>query len=95
VAYAAASTYSLAAPGAFTLRATPSGATTPVMANVVAPAGVAGNPSANLTTIGGSTQAGSAITAFLLPRSVAGSAAPQTTAFQSPTILYLIDRHPR
>jgi hypothetical protein len=95
VAFGAASTYSLAASGAFTLRVTPTGATTPVMANVVAPAGTAGNPSANLTTIGGSSQPGSALTAFLLPRSVAGSAAPQTTAFQSPTIVYVVDRHPR
>ena len=57
-----------------------------------APIGAAGDPLNNLTTIGGSGQAGSAVTAFVFPRSVAGSTAPSVT---TPTIVFLVDKHPR
>jgi hypothetical protein len=59
-----------------------------------APPGQAGNPTALLTPIGGAKMAGSAMTAFILPASVPQTLAPQTTAFQSPVLLYLIDKHP-
>jgi hypothetical protein len=57
-----------------------------------APVGAAGDPLQNLTTIGGSGQAGSAVTAFIFPRSVAGSTAPNVTA---PSIVFVVDKHPR
>jgi hypothetical protein len=65
-----------------------------VVANAIAPPGEAAVPVDNLTAIGGSNMGGSAITAFAFPKSVAGSKAPQTAAFNSPAIVYPIDRHP-
>jgi hypothetical protein len=57
-----------------------------------APVGAAGDPLNNLTTIGGSGQAGSVVTAWVFPRSVAGSTAPSVT---TPTIVFTVDKHPR
>ena len=80
----------------FWLRVATAGSTTEIITGTSrqAPPGEAGNPTALLTPIGGAAMAGSALTAFILPRSVAGSAAPQSAAFQAPVILYLIDKHP-
>ena len=69
---------------------TATGTKTPILATVVAPAGVAGTPTA--ASIAGSRVGQSVLTALLVPRSVAGSAAPQT--FTTPTILYLVDLRP-
>ena len=63
-----------------------------VLAAIVAPAGVAGTATAN--PIAGSRIAGSVLSAILVPRSVAGSAAPQTAAFLVPSTVYLVDRRP-
>jgi hypothetical protein len=63
-----------------------------VLAAVVAPAGVAGTTTVN--PIAGSRIAGSVLTAVLVPRSVASSAAPQTAAFLVPSTVYLVDRRP-
>jgi hypothetical protein len=93
VAYGTASTYQLVATGARALQALATGTTTPTLANIAVPPGAAADPGAGLSTIGGSNFAGSAITAIVVPRSVAGTAAPQT--FTTPSIVYLIDRHPR
>lgn len=60
-----------------------------VLAAVNAPAGVAG--SATVNPIAGATQAGSVMTAVLVPPSVAGS---QATSFTTPGALYLVDRRP-
>lgn len=60
-----------------------------------APAGAAGDPLNQLTTIGGSGQAGSVVTAFIYPRSVAGSRAPQGSANAAPAVLFIVDKHPR
>jgi hypothetical protein len=57
-----------------------------------APTGSAGDPLNNLTTIGGSGQAGSVVTAFIFPRSVAGSTAPSVT---TPSLVFIVDKHPR
>jgi hypothetical protein len=57
-----------------------------------APAGAAGDPLLNQTTIGGSGQAGSVVSAFVFPRSVAGSTAPNVTA---PSLVFVVDKHPR
>jgi hypothetical protein len=97
VPYGTVTPYTNLSAGTLALRATPSGAATPVLADNTAPPGAPADltPSVNLQAIGGSTQPGSAIAAILTPRSVAGSAAPQTTAFQAPAFVYLIDKHPR
>lgn len=94
VAYLSATAYSNLTPGPLALRATAAGQKT-VMADSLAPAGLAPDPSANLTAVGGSTRGGSAFSAFAFPRSVAGSGAPQGAVFQSPGITYIIDRNPR
>ena len=94
VAYGSVTTYNTRPTGALVVRATAAGTRTPVLADVTAPAGLAADPGQNLTAVGGSGQAGSALVAILMPRSVAGSAAPQTTAFQSPTIVYVVDKNP-
>jgi hypothetical protein len=93
VAYGTATTYQLVPTGGRALRALAAGTTTPTLANIAVPTGAAADPGNGLTTIGGSNFAGSAITAIVVPRSVAGTLAPQ--AFTTPAILYLIDRHPR
>lgn len=95
VAYASQSAYNSTRPlGAFAFRAAAAGQTATVTASAAAPAGSAADPTNNLTAIAGSSQGGSAFTAYLFPRSVAGSRAPQTAAFTSPAIVYLYDKHP-
>jgi len=93
LAYGAQSAYTLMAPGAMAFRVTTTGTTIPVLANIAAPAGVAADPANLLTTIGGAAMPGSAFTAFVFPRSVAGSTAPQ--GFTTSAIVYIIDRNPK
>ncbi|MDB4875454.1 MAG: hypothetical protein JWM41_1900 [Gemmatimonadetes bacterium] len=71
------------------LRATAAGSTTPVMVESTVLAGAAGTSVQD--PIAGSTQGGSVLTAFLFPRSVAGSGAAN---FTTPGIAYGIDRRP-
>ncbi|HUF26063.1 MAG TPA: DUF4397 domain-containing protein [Gemmatimonadaceae bacterium] len=85
LAFGAASAYATRDTGALVLRALAAGTVTPALANTAAPAGVAGNPSANLTTIGGTRMDQSAMFALSLPGSVVGSGAPQTSAFVAQT----------
>ena len=88
----AATKYTNVGVGALALRAFPSGSTAfPAMADANAPAGIAADRANNLTAVGGTTIAGSVITAFIVPRSVAGSRAANFTA---PGILYIVDRYP-
>jgi len=96
VQYGSKSDYTLVDPGTLWLRVAATGSTTEIITGTSrqAPPGAAGDPTALLTPIGGAAMPGSAMTAFILPRSVAGSLAPQTTAFQTPVLLYLIDKHP-
>jgi len=60
----------------------------------------AGPPSTNTPTPAGENPqagvyyAGTAFSAYYFPRSVAGTSAPQTTAFQSPAIVWFVDRNP-
>ncbi|HJU64504.1 MAG TPA: DUF4397 domain-containing protein, partial [Gemmatimonadaceae bacterium] len=91
VNFLGASTYVSRAPGTLNVAVTASSSTT-VLGHGNAPAGTAGTASAN--PIAGAEVGGSILTAIFVPRSVAGSQAPQTTAFQSPTVVYLTDRRP-
>lgn len=97
VAYLGASPYVTRATGTAWFRVQETGGTTELVSGNgrQAPAGAAGDPLNHLTTIGGSGQAGSVVTAYLFPRSVSSSAAPQGTAFQSPALLFIVDKHPR
>ena len=101
---AAAATWSNVGFGSFTsyveadtaalrVAATAPGTTTPLLvANTAAPAGAAATGTSSAIT--GVRIAGSVLTVVILPRSVAGSMAPQTTAFQSPAFTFLNDRRP-
>jgi uncharacterized protein DUF4397 len=71
---------------------TAAGTKTPVLFTIKLPAGVAGSTTSN--PIAGSRVAGSVITAVIVPRSVAGSTAPQTAAFTTPSAVFLVDRRP-
>jgi hypothetical protein len=91
VTFLGTSTYVSRAPGALNVAVTGTGSST-ILGHGNAPAGVAGTSSAN--PIAGAEVGGSILTAVFVPRSVAGSQAPQTTAFQSPAVVYLTDRRP-
>ena len=94
VAYLGASAYVTRPPGTawFRVQETTAAAEIVTGAGRQAPAGSAGDPLNNLTTIGGAAQAGSVVTAYIFPRSVAGSRAPNIT---TPTIVFVVDQHPR
>jgi hypothetical protein len=97
VAYGAASAYVTVAADAVaadSLRVvvTAAGTTTPILANVALPTGQAGTTSVN--PIPGARVVGSVMTAVVVPRSVAGSTAPQTAAFTTPSAVILVDRRP-
>jgi uncharacterized protein DUF4397 len=87
-----ASKYTTMAVGPLNLRAFAAGTTAfPAMVDVNAPAGLAADRTNNLTAVGGSTIAGSVLTAFIVPRSVSGSTAAN---FTTPGIVYIVDRYP-
>jgi hypothetical protein len=92
VAMFTATNYATATPGPLDFRVFQSGSTAfPAMIDAVAPAGLPADRVNNLTAVGGSTIAGSVFTAFLMPRSVAGSTA---TNFTTPGIVYMVDKYP-
>jgi hypothetical protein len=93
VAVGAQTSYVNVAAGA-TMKAvvTAPGTRTPFLFSANAPAGVVGTATDN--PIAGSNVASTAISVVLVSPSVAGSAAPQTAAYQVPAILFMIDRQP-
>lgn len=62
------------------------------LATALAPAGTAGTNTVN--PVAGSRIGGTAMSAFVFPASVTGSAAPQGGAFTSPAVVYFMDRIP-
>lgn len=96
VAYGSASSYTAVAAdtGAQAMRVvvTATGTTTPILANVAVPAGSVADPVTHTNPIPGARIVGSVMTAVIVPRSVAGSPAPQ--AFTTPSALVLVDRRP-
>lgn len=94
VPYLGASAYVTRATGDAWFRVQESGSASEIVAGNGrrAPPGVAGDPLNNSTTVGGSGQAGSVVTAYLFPPSVAGSRAPSVT---TPTLVFIVDKHPR
>ncbi|HJS42893.1 MAG TPA: DUF4397 domain-containing protein [Gemmatimonadales bacterium] len=71
---------------------TAAGTTTPVLFTAKLPRGVPGTSSNN--PIAGAFVSGSVVTAVIVPRSVAGSTAPQGAAFTVPAAVFLVDRRP-
>ena len=90
--------YKTMAPDSLQIFVTPAATPATVTAKANAPKGVAAAAATSTTPptdpIAGTQQAGSSITAVIVPRSLAGSKAPQTAAFLVPAVLYLIDRNP-
>ncbi|HXT16031.1 MAG TPA: DUF4397 domain-containing protein [Gemmatimonadaceae bacterium] len=65
--------------------------TVPALVEAAMPAGLAADQPNDLTAVGGIAQPGSVITAFLMPKSVAGSKA---TSFTTAGIVYIVDKNP-
>ncbi|HVO34833.1 MAG TPA: DUF4397 domain-containing protein [Gemmatimonadales bacterium] len=88
--------YKTMAPDSLQVFVTPAGTPGTVTTKAQAPKGVAGSLTASPPTdpIAGTQQAGSSITAVIVPRSLAGSKAPQSAAYLVPTVLFLIDKIP-
>lgn len=77
--------------GTFAVRATAAGAPATIW-SATAPAGA---PASGLiSATAGFRAAGSGLSAYVFPTSVAGTKAPQTSAFTSPAIVYFVDRIP-
>jgi len=97
VAYGVASAYVTVAADAVaadSLRVvvTAAGTTAPILVNVALPVGEKGDATKN--PIAGARVERSALTVVVVPRSVAGSKAPQTAAFATPSAVILVDRRP-
>ncbi len=86
------SAYANSAPGQIRINAQPAGGGTALFADALALLGAA--PAVDLEGLPGTTVAGSALSAFIFPRSVVGSAAPQTAAFTTPSVSWNWDRRP-
>jgi hypothetical protein len=87
-----ASAYVTAAPGQFRFNVQPGGGGTTLFSDALALIGAAAT--ADVEALPGTAVAGSAVTAIVFPRSVAGSKAPQATAFQVPAISFMWDKRP-
>jgi len=72
--------------------ATAAGTKTPILFTANLPFGAPNTINSNVEPIAGAAIPGSVITAVAVPRSVAGSQAPQTAAFLVPAAVILIDR---
>jgi Domain of unknown function (DUF4397) len=88
----AATNYTPMAVGPVSLRGFLAGTSAfPAMVDVAAPAGLPADRVNDLTAVGGTTIAGSALTAFVFPRSVAGSNAAN---FTTAGVVYIVDKYP-
>ena len=97
VAYGTASAYvavaaDVAATDSLRVVVTAAGTTTPILANVPLPAGQPADAVNRVNPIAGARIVGSVMTAVIVPRSVAGSMAPQ--GFSTPSAVILVDRRP-
>lgn len=86
-----ASAYVTRDTGSFAARITP----TATPATVWSAAAPSGAPVSGLVgALAGARAAGSALSAIVFPRSTAGTAAPQTAAFQVPAVVFFVDKVP-
>lgn len=74
--------------------ATAAGTKTPVLFTTTVPFGSPNTINSTVQPIAGAAIPGSVITAVAVPRSVAGSQAPQSAAFLVPASVLLVDRRP-
>lgn len=90
------STYATTAPDTYLFNVQPAGGGTNLFANARALVGADAvtGPPGPFDAQPGTTVAGSAVTAIVFPRSVAGTQAPQTAPFQVPAISFMWDRRP-
>jgi len=86
------STYVTAAPGQKRFNVQPAGGGTALFTDALALIGAAAT--VDIEALPGTSIAGSAVTAIVFPRSVAGSKAPQGGAFNNPAISFMWDRRP-
>jgi hypothetical protein len=92
VAPLSVSSYVLAPAGQIRYNVQPAGGGTPLFADALA---LIGSPATvDIEALPGTSVAGSAVTAFIFPRSVAGSKAPQAAAFLTPGVSFAWDRRP-
>ena len=91
VAPRSASPYLMRATGSFAIRTTPAGDNTTIW-SIAAPDGAAASGLIGVTA--GALGPGSGLSAYLFPRSVAGTKAPQTTLFLTPGIVFFVDLIP-
>jgi hypothetical protein len=92
VAPLSASNYITAPTGTYRFNVRAAGGTTDMFTDATALIGAA--KTIDIEALPGTTQAGSAVTAIVYPRSVAGTKAPQTAAFAAPAITFVWDRRP-
>jgi len=92
VAYPTATVYQGRATGTLVFQVANTG-TTATAAQATAPAGAAA-VSSSQSQQGGYSIGGSMLTAYVFPRSVAGSPAPQTAAFLVPAVIWFQDNRP-
>jgi hypothetical protein len=86
-----ASNYVVRDTGSFAVRATPAASN----ATIWSAAAPAGAPASGLIgATAGARGAGSGLSAYIFPRSTAGTGAPQTAAFQSPAVVFFVDHVP-
>jgi Domain of unknown function (DUF4397) len=92
VAELSASAYVQTGPGRVCYRVTPAASGTTLFTDALALAGAPPNLVTGHQALPGTTQAGSAVSGFVVPASVVGSKAPQSLT--TPTILFFWDRRP-
>jgi len=94
------STYVTVPPGQIRFNVQPAGGGTALFADALALPGAPPSSSAgpggkiDIEAAPGTTVAGSAVSLIVFPRSVAGSKAPQSSAFQAPAGTFIWDRRP-
>lgn len=86
------SNYVNASPAQVRFNVRPAGSATPLFTDQLALIGAAAT--VDIEALPGTTVAGSAVTMIVFPRSVTGTAAPQTAAFQAPLASFMWDRRP-
>jgi len=92
VAPLSASSFVNVAPSQYRFNVQPAGGGTALFTDALALPGAAA--SVDVEALPGTTVAGSAVTAIVWPRSVAGSKAPQAAAFNAPAVSFVWDRRP-
>ncbi|MEA3246434.1 MAG: DUF4397 domain-containing protein [Gemmatimonadota bacterium] len=83
-----------AAPNTYKFNIRAAGSATNMFTDVTALVGAAADMEVGLDPLPGTSQAGSAVTLVVYPRSTAGTRAPQSSAFQVPAGVNMWDRRP-